>query len=369
MFRKGICLLFSSVFLFCVACGSQREKSQSGQMSVYNLNLCFTEDGVVYQNPQKGAWTGYFDYKTGGYMPLCAKSNCLHDSLECKAVYLNKYAEFIGRIGDKWYYYVTEGWEGLGGFHSCDLDGGNDKIIGSFPYSRGDGVVLFYGQTCVLSTWDAEFDEETGEASVHTSGIYAYHLETGKWEALCPEKKDPLRPCYTLSGKYGENLLYTEWDGDKSVLKQMNLESGEVTEPLGDIYVSGAEVSDNFLIYWFIEQEEVKMAEWNMETGEQKEFQESAGQPFWSQDLKTATEFSADFSDRMFWTYQYQDDGTRKLIRQGQTEEVFLPIARSGNLLLGRMQGKTGGFSVLACMEEEDFLAGKTNWTVVTEEL
>lgn len=81
-----------------------------------------------------------------------------------------------------------------------------------------------------------------------------------------------------------------------------------------------------------------------------------------------ATKFSQDSSDKRFWSYRYQEDGTCELIRQGKREEVFLPIAKSGSLLLGQMWGKTGGFTVLACMEQEDYLAGKTNWTIVTEE-
>ncbi len=368
MLQRKDCILFFVLLLLCAGCGGSRKKETSGQMSVYDGNLCFTEDGVVYQNPNPGSVTGYFDYKTGTYIPLCAKSNCLHDSIECQAVYLKGYADYIGRIGDKWYYHVAEWQEEEGGFHSCDLDGGNDKILGSFPCSNGTGVILFYDQMCVLATWDVEFDEDAGEVAGNTSGIYGYHLDTGEWEALCPEKETENGPAYELCGKYGENLFYSEWEGKISVLKQMNLETGEVKKPFGDTFLSSVQAADNFLLCRLAEPGGNRLIEWNLETGEQKEFPENGVHMFWSEDLKVATNFSQDFSDRRFWAYQYQEDGTCELIRQGELDEVFRPVAKSGSLLLGQMWGKNGGFTILACMEQEDYLAGKTNWTIVTEE-
>ncbi len=365
MIRKKVCVLLGFLLISCAGCGGPGEMGPSGQMSVYDGNLCFTEEGVVYQDPAPGALTGYFDYKTRSCLPLCANSNCLHDSEECLAVYLNEHAGFIGRIGDQWYYHVAEWEEGIGGFHCCDLDGGNDKIVGHFPHWKGDGLVLFYDQVCVLDTWDVQYDEADEEVTGNISGIYRFHLDTGECETLCPERETENGPAYRLCGKYGNDLFYTVREGERSVLKQMDLETKEVTEPFGNGYSIGAEMEGNYLLCWSWKPKP-RLIEWNLETGEQTEIPEPEGDSFWSDDLKVITKSSPEFSDERFWTYRYQDDGTCELIRQGERdEEIFLPIAKKGSLILGRMIGQTGGYGVLAYMEEEDFLAGNSNWTVV----
>ncbi len=177
-------------------------------------------------------------------------------------VFLRECAGYIGRIGDRWYYHVAEWREGEGGFHSCDLDGGNDRIIGSFPYSRGTGIILFYDQMCVLDTWEAEFDEEAGGVTGNTSGIYGFHLDTGEWEELCPERETENRPAYQLCGKYGESLFYSEWEGKNNVLKQLNLETKEVTKPFGDTFLSSAQMAEHFLVCRLADSEEIRLIEW-----------------------------------------------------------------------------------------------------------
>ena len=66
--------IFVIMCLFVSGCGKKNTISETVS-SCYMYNWCYTEDGIVYQNPNggKNRKTEYFDYETKKYYPLCGK--------------------------------------------------------------------------------------------------------------------------------------------------------------------------------------------------------------------------------------------------------------------------------------------------------
>ena len=228
MWRKKSVLFVLGLYLLLMACGKSGGKDVRNGAAKWQVNVCLMEDGVLYKNSDTGCME-FFDYETGSYRALCADPNCLHDSMECEAVYLYEKANFIGRLGDKWYYNGLDAKEKRS-FRCCDLDGGNDKKVGEFPYdfsgAFGD-CVLFYEGSCILATDDTIIKEETEEWIGTISGIYRYHFDTGGIEMICQEK-EYMRPAYAVYGTYKDWLIYTEYNGEYVTLKSKNLKTARI---------------------------------------------------------------------------------------------------------------------------------------------
>lgn len=367
MRRRYLSLLMCSISLLLVSCGKEEPKETQICESQWYGNVCLMEDGVLYKNPDTDRME-YFDYHTKDYGPLCAKPNCSHNSKECESVFLGQKAYFIGRLEDRWYYHTAD--EELGGsFRFCDLDGGNDKKIGEFPYIHDGSFgsrVLFYGNSCIFAAGKDYFEEETGEWTGTSSAIYWYRLDTGEADILCPEKTY-MRPAYAVYGEYGSCLIYTEYNGETYALKQKNLETGEEKLLFEDKSIGLVWLDGNLLACVSFKDTNSKIHEINLDTGEQSEFpvKENIGDLFWTDEIKVyiAYENRADGKTGC-QTFQYKD-GDFRLLREGEIDDCFVPYILKDNILIGRLGGNNYG---LAYIDKADFLAGKENWTLLKPE-
>ena len=367
MKRIAVILFVSVILLGGVGCG-KKEVIQDASGSYWDVNACYTEDGILYSDPfSEDRVVCFFDYETKEYFPLCAKSNCLHDSEECTAYRLWGEVVTMGQLGDKWYRIAIDG-DFNGAFYSMDLDGENERQIGpfsQFPFSP-IGKSLFYENECILATKEADFDPETGEILGITSGIYCYHLDSGEAENLCPDiTSEEGAQAYEIWGMYDNTLVYLQQDlrpGQEShVLKLMNLETKEISEPLGDVYVYNVNMNGSVMACNVQDGDGVRILEYDMVTGEAAEIAElpQSALLFWSPELKLYSVMEKTDDTFHFQTYQHKD-GESVLIREGGEEEYFLPIAVHEDLVIGQ----TGEVGEMAYMETEDFLSGKTNWTI-----
>ncbi|QNM06630.1 TolB-like translocation protein [Qiania dongpingensis] len=371
MFR--IFLFFSASVLILAGCG-KKKKTDNAEESVWRMNSCFTKTGILYKKSDINGKIKYYDYETKEYLTLCAKANCRHDSSECMAVYLYQNIDFMGKLGDKWYYHVMKTDEDEGAFYSCDLDGGNEKKIGSFSHGNGYAigtVNLFYGDVCVLETEDDHFDDATGEWTGTASGIYRYHFDTGEAEVLC-EEKEYMRPAYSVFGKYKNKLIYTEWDGEKNLLRQMDLDTREITSPLGNVNIVTGSVQGDTLLCSAMEDEKYELVIADLETGDQENIWTKgiASDFFWDEELKLFMIYGEEsvvtedgYTRQIFELYQYMEDGTCRLMRTGDTAKCFIPYVRVEDQLIGRDSKK----GELARIKAEDFIQGSGNWEILNE--
>lgn len=341
----GLCFIVTG-------CGKEKEEEVSAAGSRWSVNMCYAEEGLLYANSDPNGKLEYYDYGTGEFLPLCGKANCLHDTEECTAIYLRQKAAFIGQMGEKWYFWSPgeNGPQG-GSFYSCNLDGSGVREVGKFPYefSSIGNQALFYDQACILAAGNVLYDAETGMGVKVSSSIYRYHLETGEVEVLCQEK-EALRPSYVVYGIYENKLIYSELDGEKCILKKLDLDTGETDSLLDDMNLYYAYLSGEKIACSGNMETKDQIIELDLETGERKEvFDSSAASTlFWSPKLKG---FSVDTGQM----YQYTEDGEATEIRKGWD---FEPRAAVGETVLG-----TGSkSSSLLYMDKKDFLAGKDNW-------
>ena len=368
-------------------CGKKEGKLKN-DLTVYYNSAGYLEEGMVYQDYDAGV-IRYLDYATGECYPLCARPNCFHDSDECTAHALCGEIQFIGRLGDKWYYYQED--ETQAEFHSCDLDGGNDRVIGAYPFEaveeggyenwgRGTawGNVVFRDGSCfaAMSTDNLEEDPNDpdvfGSVSVN-SILYRYDLETGEREALCEEKTMRI-PCYTLWGIYEDQLIYSELlkdgDGERWVsgLRKLDLASKEITDLgilAGETLYPGC-LSGNLLLYNEADGEETRLMEYDLETGEKRMIYEGYGSNVvWEPEFKTFMGSDSPGEDFKCWIYQYMGEGECKVLYE---DEAFIPSVSAGDLVVGYSMEPPDLRWRRSVMKKEDFLAGKTNWTVIEGE-
>ena len=367
MQKKLIVMLLCVCFLFC-GCGSVKEKVKGkAAYSHDEFGYVQMEDGFLYKKykPREYTILEYYEYESGAYLPLCSRVNCTHDTETCTAVRLGNNAETIGRLGDKWYYLLWEGWSY--GFYSADLDGQNEQKIGSIDHTTGR-VHIFFDNSCVYTAEEPVFDEETEQWSFDHwfAGLYQFHFDTEEEELLQPVVEDG---SYEVLGKYENQLLYyyTESKDEPFVLRALNLETGDVTEPLGKTEVHiGDRLSENYFIYRILKGNSFQIMELNLETGEQKEIMAGKNMSqsfFWSQNLKLITLFDQDGNYEM---YQYLDTEEVKQIRKGTYDPYYTVIeALDDRVILNVYMNKEIAENVLAEISREDFLSGKDNWTLL----
>ena len=360
--KKGILLL--SVFLLFSGCGKGQEGTTVTESRLI-VGCTFTEEGILYNNPNppfRGK-AEYLDYQTGAYMPLCDKVNCLHDNKECFAVYLGK-ASNIGRIGDKWYYLMFSFEEEMPGFYSCDLNGQNERKIGNFEHS-GLRTCLFFDDSCVTATRTPLLDAESGEwdADHSVSAVYQYHFDTGEEELLWPEIEDGY---YEIYGKYGDQLVCRKIKKEGyGILEVLDLETGELTRPLGDAKTQGpVSMNGNFFVCKLLEEGSLRAVELDLKSGEWSETAPELAEAsafFWSPELKTGTIYEA---GNRYKTYQYLEDGTCKLIREEDDSTYRNVFVVRDELVIGESYSDMEAQFRMAVQKKDDYLAGKNNWTV-----
>lgn len=363
---KKRCAFFLILCFLISGCGNGKSEVDNIKESSWFINMCFMESSLLYKNPTSSTnRIEFFDYKTKEYFPLCAKVNCLHETIDCTAVSLGRKADYIGRFGEKWYYHTTDDVEG-GCFRVCDLNGDNEKKVGDFHHmvsSSWGSKALFVDGKCILATCDDKFDMETYESLGVDSGIYQFDLSSGTYEELCPEV-NAKQPTYAVYGIYKNQLLYSEWDGEKRTFYVMDMDTEETNVPLGKESIILGQLSGSWFVCSAYGENGAKVIEFNMDTGEKNEI-EAAGYPgdfYWSEDLKTYTVYDDTTGDLYFQMYQYNADGTSSVLRSGTAENYFLPYTLYGDVLIGKHEMDKGG---LAYMQREDFLKGKNNWMIL----
>ncbi len=363
---KRMLSFFALLIIMCIciiACKKEETTANmtSSSISEWVLDHCYTEEGILFHRSSINEKLEYYDFKTNTYMPLCAKTNCPHNSVDCTAIELYQKVAFMGRIGDKWYYFVPFDMGGGGIFHSCDLDGENDKQIGEFLHEELgiNGKCLFYDNVCVLATCDVEFDEETGTGINTVSGIYRYHLDSGEAEVLCQER-EAMRPTYSIFGKYADQLIYTEWDGEQYHLKKLDLNSKDNKTLLEEKAIWGCEVNGNLLACNVVMDGTSELIEVDLETGEQTKVfgPEFARIHLWNKNWKFFSVY--DEEKDYYEMYRYTVEEGCVSIRKGRTKDEFVPYVVNGERVIGQC-GQLG----LGYMSKEDFLNGSNDWFII----
>ncbi len=365
--RAVFVLVCLSVFLS--SCGKE-ERAAGAESSMQVGNFCYTEEGLAYARPngpnEKGKMD-YLDYETGSYYPLCARANCRHDGPECTAVSFAEQSR-MGRLGDKWYRFkLLDG--GKTEICSCDLDGGKEKTITVFPHEI-DWTSIFYEKYCIVVSQDVFFDETTNEWLGNNSAIYRIDLETGESELLCPEKRER-NTAYYLYGKKGNLLVYREWTGTIHELRIMDLRTGEIQNPLpGKALWMDASMSGNDFVCSVTENGENTVIKLDLETGKWEKILingiEQGAESFWSPEMKILTVSGDDhgLGEFRYERYLYSENGKLELIGKGGEDTYMELVAVKDDLVVGRIYGENLLFDLVK-MDREDFLAGKSCWTVL----
>lgn len=364
MRKKSICLII--ILLLLSGCGKRKAEPQPGS-SKWKDFFCFTEEGLLYKKSEVHGKLTYLDYQNMDYGALCAKPNCLHDSMECEAFSLYQKADFIGRLGEQWYYGMTDETSG-GTIRTCMLNGEQDREVGSFSHGNSYAigtVTLFYDKYCILATADDHFDGITGAWTGTTSAIYRYDLEHGEAEVLCPEKEHE-HPSYAVYGMYKDQLIYGEWIEDGMKCRQMDLKTGEIQELLENRTVINACVNENYLVGSVKGSGCSQVIEWDFSRGVQTEIMDSeiAGNYFWTPELKVFAAYEeAGEGSYQFRMYRYTEEKGCEQIRAGKSENYFMPLVKQAENLVG--MGNVEGKEQLSIISYQDFLDGKNNWRML----
>lgn len=358
-------ILFLGAVFGIVGCGKTGKTGEVGSRMAFNW--CYMEDGIVYQNPNggKNRKCDYYDYGTEHYQPLCAAANCRHDTEACLAVRLCE-ENGVGRFGDCWYYFRSDG-ENEKGLYSCELDGGNERKICDFPEQPGQ-VGVYEKGNYYTAVNEIEYDSK-GEQIGQNSTIYRTVLSGGTREAICPMTDHDLE----IYGIYEDLLLYEEWDEQGRVLRALNLKTKEITSPLGEQRIgAGAVLYNDQFLFTAESAGKQNMISYNLKTGEQRLLMEGAAGDcsvnlYWDEELKIVTLTDYGKSEYPYEVYVYAEDGIWKQIRKGtmKTEEQVLSV--KDGTVIGRV-GDIGDETLIfdmATISLEDYLAGKSNWKIL----
>ncbi len=247
-------------------------------------------------------------------------------------------------------------------FYSADLDGQNEKKIGTIGFAANAGV--FYEDSCIYEMTDWQYEEATGEMKDYTVTIRRYDFSEQKEEILCPEMRNAT---YGIYGRYEDQLVYVERKYEGFYAKALNLETGEVTDLTGekDGFINGR-LDENIFVYMIKTEEGYQVMELNLDTGERKEIWKYEGdmvvgyaQFAWGSDMKI---FCANNYEEGFRkTYQYKEDGSCEQIREEKSDPDYQVLAvENGQVIAEFLIGRD---DYLAKMSAEDFAAGKNHWT------
>ena len=349
--------------LFVSGCGKKNTISETVS-SCYMYNWCYTENGIVYQNPNggKNRKTEYFDYETKKYYPLCGKLNCLHNANDCMAIRLSEETG-IGRLGDQWYYFRSD--EKLGkGLYSCDLDGGNERRIGAFTEQPGT-IGLYFDETYITAVSEYEYDDQ-GEQINQKSTIYQMDVLDGSRKKLYQTSENVL----AIYGKYENWLLYQEMGEKGCLLRMINLETNEITKPLGEDKIStNGVVSGELFIYSKQETYGQSVVAMNLKTGTSEKLMSGINAKytinvFWEDKLKTITLTDYSRENYPYEVYVYQKNKISDLIRKGTEQSNEMVLSVKNEMVIGRKCAEGQVFD-MATISLEDYLAGKTNWKIL----
>ena len=106
--------------------------------------------------------------------------------------------------------------------------------------------------------------------------------------------------------------------------------------------------------------------EYDLETGEKRMIYEGYGSNVvWEPEFKTFMGSDPPGEDFKCWIYQYMGEGECKVLYE---DEAFIPSVSAGDLVVGYSMEPPDLRWRRSVMKKEDFLAGKTNWTVIEGE-
>ncbi len=359
MRKKGI-LLFLCFSIFISGCG-KKEDDLNQKNSYQKAGCIYIEDGLLYHGEDR---VEYYEYETGTYMPLCAEANCLHNTNECMAVYLNG-ATVLGKVGEQWYYLMNDGWNY--NFYSADLNGQNEKKIGTITHSVEDPY-LFYEDSCIYSSTDFVYDEETNDMKYYISTIYRYCFDEKREEVLVP---GIINVGYDLYGEYKDQLLYIEKTLENGyVVKSLNLKTGETKSFLENVKEFRAgDLNGRFFVYMarINENTDYKIMELDLETGNEKEIWTYTGEDFplfsWESEMKIFSFINSTENYRK--TYLYTEDGNCELIREEEYKPYYnIFDIENGQIIVQFLLEKS---SKLGKMGVNDFVAGKDDWVFLED--
>ena len=239
--KHGKMLYVLCLSILVSACG--KTEYTSDENGSCQIDGCiYIDEGLIYRGKDIAE---YYEYETGIYVPLCTKANCLHITNECMAVYLNK-ALSLGKLRDKWYYLMNDGWKYS--FYCADLDGGNEKKIGTIDHGIS-GNDLYYKNSCIYESTRHVYDEETKDLKYFVSALYRYNFDERKEEILISET---MNIGYELYGRYKNQLVYVEKDNQKRcyTVKLLDLETGEdknLLKNTEDFYLG--DLNEQYFVY------------------------------------------------------------------------------------------------------------------------
>ena len=279
------------------------------------------------------------------------------------AVYLNK-ALSLGKLRDKWYYLMNDGWKYS--FYCADLDGGNEKKIGTIDHGIS-GNDLYYKNSCIYESTRHVYDEETKDLKYFVSALYRYNFDERKEEILISET---MNIGYELYGRYKNQLVYVEKDNQKRcyTVKLLDLETGEdknLLKNTEDFYLG--DLNEQYFVY-MVKMEGnkgYKIIELNLETGTEKEIGTFTGNDFpifcWGSEMK-AISFVND-AENYRKTYYYTKDGNFEQIREEAYEPYYNYFSVSNGQVIA--QFLVGKKFPLKTISVKDFIAGNNNWTIL----
>ena len=201
----------------------------------------------------------YFEIESGDYIPVCAKPECTHDTLECNA-YLGKYMVFSNIYYYNGYIYYMPLSSGMATLCRIDPSGTSREVIGELlPSDWSNSIHLtFQGDYAYSYNWGThQYSEDE-----YVESIIQINLNSGETKTV-----------YEIEGKglgisnvksFGDKVFFivqeTETSDDKTTLKShgiycYNSKDDKVTQ------VIDSDVNDYYMIdddvYYFVNYEGV----------------------------------------------------------------------------------------------------------------
>ena len=151
----------------------------------------------------------------------------------------------------------------------------------------------------------------------------------------------------------------------------MDLDTGEIKAPLpGKSLAMDASISGNEFVCNVTENNSNYVVRLDLKTGEWEKIlingKEQSAHVFWSPEMKILTVSDDDhgLGELRYERYLYSEDGSLEFISKGGEDTYMVLVTVKNDLVVGKIYGENILFDLVK-MDKEDFLAGKTNWTVL----
>ena len=234
-----------------------------GSAAVRSYEELYTEFGKFYFAQGSGEDKGDYvltlsDYEAGESYPLCARTNCLHDTEDCAAFF-----PFSGGKPNFLYYdgaYLYFYHRGDGLLYRQRADGSDRSVVADLSGEVSEVNAILYEENIawlLCERWTSDSDKT---AYTVRKIIVSLDLETGEWTELPFDFQEDMTNV-ELYGKYGDELLlhwsysaglipWQDPEETRHVVFLLHVETGEVTTvaEYEFTYVSSAKCP-GYLIY------------------------------------------------------------------------------------------------------------------------